>query len=116
MIMIREAGIRAFAAAHRDGAVVVDVREPFEYAAGHVPGATLMPMAAVRARLRELPRSQPVYVICASGSRSLTAASQMASAGIEAWSVAGGTSAWAAAGGPLVTPAAGSGQESGVRR
>ena len=61
-----------FAAAHRDGGVVVDVREPFEYAAGHVPGATLMPMAAVRARLRELPRSRPVYVICATGNRSLT--------------------------------------------
>ena len=116
MIMIREAGIRAFAAAHRDGDVVVDVREPFEYAAGHVPGATLMPMAAVRARLRELPRSRPVYVICASGNRSLIAASWMAAAGIEAWSVADGTSAWAAAGGPLVIHAARSGQESGARR
>ena len=114
--MAREVDVPAFAAAHRGGGVVVDVSEPFEYAAGHVPGATLMPMAAVRARLRELPRSRPVYVICATGNRSLAAAAQMASAGIDAWSVAGGTRAWAAAGGPLVTPAAGSRQESGARR
>jgi len=116
MIMIREADVRAFAAAHRDGAVVVDVREPFEDAAGHVPGAALMPMAAVQARLRELPRGRPVYVICAGGGRSLTVASWMASAGVEAWSVAGGTSAQAAAGGPLVTRTARSAQDSGARR
>jgi rhodanese-related sulfurtransferase len=105
MMMVREVDVRAFAAAHRDGAVVVDVREPFEYATGHVPGATMMPMGEVHARLRDLPRNEPVYVICASGNRSLTAASWMAAAGIEAISVAGGTSAWASAGGPLVTGA-----------
>ena len=101
--MVREVDVRAFAAAHRDGAFVVDVREPHEYAAGHVPGAGMIPMGSVHARMRDLPRSEPVYVICASGNRSLTAASWMASAGVTAVSVAGGTSAWASAGGPLVT-------------
>jgi rhodanese-related sulfurtransferase len=37
------------------GALVVDVREPSEYLAGHVPGAKLLPLAAVPARLGELP-------------------------------------------------------------
>jgi len=103
--MVREVDVRAFAAAHRDGAVVVDVREPHEYASGHVPGATMIPMAFVHQQMRDLPRNEPVYVICASGNRSLTAASWMATAGITAVSVAGGTSAWADAGGPLVTGA-----------
>jgi rhodanese-related sulfurtransferase len=100
MIMVREVDVRAFAAAHRDGAVVVDVGEPFEYVSGHVPGARLRPIGAVRAHLAELPRNRPVCVICATGGRSLAAASWMTSAGIEALSVAGGTSA----GGPLATP------------
>lgn len=104
--MVREVDVRTFAAAHRDGAVVVDVREPHEYATGHVPGASMVPLASVHTRMRDLPRNEPVYVICASGNRSLTAASWMASAGITAVSVAGGTSAWASAGGPLVSGAA----------
>ena len=104
--MVREVDVRTFAAAHRDGAVVVDVREPHEYTSGHVPGAAMIPLAFVHARLRDLPRNEPVYVICASGNRSKTAADWMDSAGISALSVAGGTSAWASAGGPLVTGAA----------
>ena len=103
--MVREVDVRTFAAAHRDGAVVIDVREPQEYAAGHVPGAAMIPMGFVHSRLRDLPRDEPVYVICASGNRSLTAAGWLASAGISAVSVAGGTSAWADSGGPLVTGA-----------
>ena len=101
--MVREVDVRAFAAAHRDGAVVIDVREPHEYTSGHVPGATMIPLAFVHTQMRDLPRNEPVYVICASGNRSKTAASWMTSAGISAVSVAGGTSAWAEAGGPLVT-------------
>ena len=104
--MVREVDVRAFAAAHRDGAHVVDVREPHEYAAGHVPGAAMIPMGFVHTRMRDLPRSEPVYVICASGNRSRTAASWMDSAGITAVSVAGGTSAWQSTGPPLVTGAA----------
>ena len=101
--MIAEVDVRALAAAHRDGAFVVDVREPQEYRSGHVPGARLIPMSQVRRRLAELPKNATVYVICASGSRSLTAARWMATAGIDARSVTGGTSAWIRAGGPVVS-------------
>lgn len=99
---MREVDLAAFAAAHAAGAVVVDVREPAEYADGHVPDARLIPLAHVPASLDDLPRDVPVYVVCSSGNRSLRAADFLARVGVDAWSVAGGTSAWARAGGPVV--------------
>lgn len=100
--MVPETDIQTFAAAHAAGALVVDVREPYEYAMGHVPGARLVPLRRVHAHLGDLPKGPPVYVICASGNRSLAAAGWMRGAGVEAVSVAGGTSAWAGQGRPLV--------------
>jgi len=82
--------------------MVIDVREPFEYVNGHVPGAALVPMGQLPARTGDLPRDLPVYVICASGNRSLTAADYLARAGVDAWSVAGGTGAWTRAGHPVI--------------
>ena len=99
---MREVTLTAFAAAHAGGAVVIDVREPFEYVAGHVPGARLVPLARLGEIRSELPRTEPVYVICASGNRSLAAVDVLARAGIQAYSVAGGTGAWALAGKPVV--------------
>lgn len=101
--MAREIDIRAFSAAHRDGAYVVDVRQAREYVTGHVPGARFVPLAMVHSQMADFPRDRPVYVICASGNRSMAAASWMTAAGIDAWSVAGGTTAWAITGGPLAT-------------
>ncbi len=98
-----EIDVRALAAAHADGAVVVDVREPHEYLAGHVPSARLIPAGELRARVHELPRRQRVHVICASGSRSAAAADWLTQAGFDAASVAGGTEAWRRAGHPVVS-------------
>lgn len=100
--MVPEVDLTAFAAAHAGGAFVLDVREPFEYAAGHVRGARLMPMAEVHARLAEVPRRGTVYVICASGNRSYTAAGWLRGAGVDAVSVAGGTGGWVSRGRPVV--------------
>lgn len=86
-----------------DKATVIDVREPFEFEAGHVPGADLIPMQSVPQHVDRLPTDKPVYVICASGNRSLTAARFLRQSGIEAYSVAGGTSAWANAGREILT-------------
>jgi len=58
-----EVPLSAFAAAHSDGAIVVDVREPGEYVTGHVPGATLVPMGQVVSRMSELPKDMPIYLI-----------------------------------------------------
>jgi rhodanese-related sulfurtransferase len=96
-----EVDLATFANRHRDGAVVIDVREPFEYATGHVPGAESVPLGRLTARSGDLPRDVPVYLICATGKRSLTAAGLVRRAGIDAWSVAGGTAAWQRAGLPI---------------
>lgn len=99
---MREVDQATFAAAHRDGATVIDVREPFEYMTGHVPGAQLIPMGQVPVHVSELPRTGRVYVICATGNRSLAAADYLTRAGVDAWSVAGGTQGWVRGGNPVV--------------
>ncbi|HET7477038.1 MAG TPA: rhodanese-like domain-containing protein [Dermatophilaceae bacterium] len=98
-----DASLELFSAAHADGAVVVDVREPAEYVDGHIPGAMLVPMGQLPSRLSELDRARPVYVVCASGNRSSAMADYLARAGFDARSVAGGTAAWAKSGRPIVT-------------
>lgn len=50
------------------GAAVVDVREPWEYARGHVPGAILIPLAEVPRRMDDIPDG--AVLVCASGNRS----------------------------------------------
>lgn len=85
------------------GGAVIDVREPMEYRAGHVPGAELVPLQRVPDQVGELPTDRPIYVICASGGRSLQAVQFLRQAGVEAYSVAGGTTAWAGEGRPVVT-------------
>ena len=99
---MREVNLEEFGVAWVDGGLVVDVREPEEYVSGHVPGAWLMPLSTLVTRLGEVPSGRPVYVICASGNRSKTAADWMCAAGVDAYSVAGGTGGWARAGRPLV--------------
>ncbi len=79
-------------------ATLVDVREPSEYVGGHVPGAVLMPMGQLPSRIGELDRSKPVYVICATGNRSLASTDFLTHNGFQAYSVAGGTGAWARSG------------------
>jgi rhodanese-related sulfurtransferase len=100
--VLPEVDLQTFAAAQADGAFVIDVREPFEYLAGHVPGALLLPMGQVPHAVAELPTSEPVFVICASGNRSLTVASWLQGRGVAAYSVAGGTGGWVAQGRPVV--------------
>lgn len=96
-----EVTVEDLEAARRAGALVVDVRQPDEYAAGHVPAARPIPLAEVVERVAEVPTGQPVYIVCHSGGRSLKAARFYRSKGIEAWSVAGGTKEWADSGRPI---------------
>lgn len=103
---MREVSTKAFASARADGAVTIDVREPGEYLAGHVPGARLMPMSEVGLRAAELPRQTPVYVICQNGNRSLVITDALIRQGYDARSVAGGQSAWESLGYPVVRGAA----------
>lgn len=97
-----EIDIDQLAEAVRSGAVIVDVPEPGEYVAGHVPGAKLIPPAQLPRRTAELDWNAPVYVVCASGNRSATMTGFLRSAGFDAYSVVGGTSGWARSGRPVV--------------
>ncbi len=93
--------VHDLASAHATGAHLVDVREPDEFASGHVPGARLVPLAQVPAALDSLPRDEPVYLICHSGGRSAQAGHYLAQQGLDARNVDGGTSGWIAAGYPV---------------
>lgn len=86
------------------GIVVVDVREPDEYALGHVPGAILVPLGTVPEQVDTF-SGQPTYVICRSGARSLRACEFLAAQGREVVNVAGGTMAWIDAGHAVETDA-----------
>jgi glyoxylase-like metal-dependent hydrolase (beta-lactamase superfamily II)/rhodanese-related sulfurtransferase len=98
---VRELDVEALEARPPD-AVVLDVREPEEYAHGHVPGAINLPQADLASRLDEVPRDRPVLTLCERGMRSLRAARFLVQMGIEqVASVKGGTAAWRAAGKPL---------------
>jgi rhodanese-related sulfurtransferase len=98
-----EVDLDTFARAYADGAAVLDVRNPDEYEAAHVPGAKLIPLGELGARQEEIPDGDPIYVICASGGRSLAATKAMVEAGYRAVSVAGGTRGWVEQGRPFDT-------------
>ncbi len=53
-----------------DRPMVVDVREPFEYEDGHIPGAVLLPLGQLPQRLGELDPERETVLVCRSGSRS----------------------------------------------
>jgi rhodanese-related sulfurtransferase len=85
-------------------AFILDVRTPEEWEAGHIPGATLIPLDELESRLAEVPRGEEIVVICRSGNRSAAARDILLQAGFEAvTSVAGGFNQWMANGFPSVT-------------
>jgi rhodanese-related sulfurtransferase len=93
-----EAGVEATAARPAES-VLLDVREPEEYAAGHVPGAVNLPQSELASRLDELQRQVPIYVVCQGGMRSRRAAQFLRQMDFtDVVNVAGGTSAWVQAG------------------
>lgn len=100
--MITEVDLDDLTSAQQGGALLIDVREPDEYQAGHVPGAVSLPLSVVPVRGHELPRDAAVYLICQVGGRSMQAAEVLDKAGYDVRSVAGGTNAWISAGKPLV--------------
>ena len=75
--------------------LVIDVRQPREWAAGHIEGAVHIPGAEAQDRLDEIPRSKPIAVICGSGYRSSAVASLLKNRGYrEVCNVLGGMGAW----------------------
>lgn len=86
------------------GAFILDVREPDEWAAGHIDGATLIPLGQLAKRANELPTDQDIVVVCRSGRRSAQGRDILLQTGLkDVTSMSGGMNAWAGAGNPVVT-------------
>ncbi len=93
-------------AEHEAGkAILVDIREPDEHATGVAPGARLLPMRQLSARLAELPRDRPVLLICNTQNRSRATFDALRERG---WTnlryVNGGMSEWNRRGWKTVVP------------
>jgi len=99
---VPEIDVAELARRHAEGAYVLDVRTPEEYAEGHVPGAVLLPLQELQERWEEVPEGD-VLVICKSGGRSAAAVKALNGAGRTTTNVAGGTMAWIDAGHPVDT-------------
>ena len=81
---------------------LIDVREPFEYDTGHIPGITLIPMGDVASRLSEIPTDKEVIVTCRTGNRSAQIADFLRAQGFtNVHNMEGGIVAWEEAGYPV---------------
>ncbi|MEX2010779.1 MAG: rhodanese-like domain-containing protein [Chloroflexota bacterium] len=92
--------------------LVVDVREPNEFAEVRLEGVALVPMSTFATRFEELPRDRPLLVMCAAGSRSAAATAHLIRNGwTDVTNVAGGITEWEKSGLPVlrgpVTPGEG---------
>ena len=83
----------------RDDVIILDVREDHEYDAGHIPGATLVPLGQIPNRLEEIPTDKTVIAVCRSGNRSGQATKFLRQQGFEnVHNMTGGMNGWAQAG------------------
>ncbi|MDA3846267.1 MAG: rhodanese-like domain-containing protein [Vallitaleaceae bacterium] len=74
--------------------VFVDVREPYEYANGHIAKASNIPVGQIKERMNQINKEKQVVVVCASGMRSQRAAGILASEGYNVKNMTGGMSSW----------------------
>ncbi len=100
--MAREVSIDELAVAVAAGQTVLDVRENWEYEAGHVPTAKHIPLNTIPDRLSEISKTDQVWIIWQAGGRSMTAANYLEAQGYNVVSVAGGTGAWIQSGKEVV--------------
>lgn len=84
------------------GALLLDVREDFEWVRGHAPDALHIPMSELNERAGELPADRLIACVCHIGGRSAAVAEALNRGGWHAVNVAGGMQAWAAAGLPVI--------------
>lgn len=89
---------------NREDAQIIDVREPAEYAAGHLPESRNIPVGALEERISEIEKlkDSPVILLCQSGVRSSGACTKLAKLGFsKVHSLDGGIEAWVQAGLPI---------------
>ena len=88
---------------YQDGTFVLDVRTPEEWNDFHAPNTTLIPLDELANRVNELPKDQPILVVCRSGNRSQAGRDILLQAGFNATSMEGGLNAWKNSGYPVVS-------------
>lgn len=76
------------------GANLIDVRERFEYEAGHIPTAKNFPLSTLQQTYSSLDKNQTYYIICRSGARSLRASEFLDQKGYKVINVLGGLLNW----------------------
>lgn len=116
-VEIREVTTHEVLHIQRNGSPVVDVREPEEFADGHIPGAVNIPLGRLEIDVNSHPavveregetrslRERPVVLYCLSGGRSARAAAELRRRGFaNPVSLAGGILAWAGDGHPIAVP------------
>jgi rhodanese-related sulfurtransferase len=81
--------------------IILDVRQPDEFQAGHIAGAKLIPLGDLPGRLDELPKDSEILCVCRSGARSSSAVNQLTHAGFNAINLRGGMMGWQSAGYPV---------------
>jgi len=84
------------------GAILLDVREDDEWALGHAPQATHMPLSRLRELVNDLPTDQTIVCVCHVGGRSAMVADALNRAGWSAVNLTGGMDAWETVGLPVV--------------
>lgn len=90
----------------RDEVQILDVREGWEWDAGHIEGSTHIPLNELLAgRMESLDQGRPVVAVCKTGNRSEVAALMLRARGFEAHNLEGGVEDWQGEGLPLVTDA-----------
>jgi rhodanese-related sulfurtransferase len=87
---------------HQDEMQLVDVREPYEWAAGHIETALHIPMGELSLRQQELAQDRTILAVCRSGNRSGQVVAALRQAGYAAENLDGGMQAWAREGFPFV--------------
>lgn len=88
--------------ARRERSVMLDVRMPYEFEAGHIEGAVNVPLQSLPAHVAKLDPKVPIICVCQVGQRSDLAARYLADREFIAFNMEGGMAAWAAAGLPYV--------------
>jgi rhodanese-related sulfurtransferase len=87
----------------RDGVLFLDVREYYEFDAGHIEGALHIPLRHLPHRFTDLKNDRPIVVSCQIGQRSALAADFLRARGFEAHNLEGGMDRWAAESLPVVS-------------
>jgi rhodanese-related sulfurtransferase len=95
-------GIEVDAVASRGDVVLLDVRGPGEWLAGHAPSTINIPMEEVLSRLDAIDATRTVICICRSGNRSGRVTAFLRARGVDAVNMTGGMQAWSLAGLPVI--------------